>query len=112
LTIANNSTTASAVINVASLGGVGNGATNISIKNANIRGGTNTVANVFGIVNSTTASLTAAGEDNDNLTIENNNITRVYRAIVAASNNTAGAIDNLRIIGTLLVVVMRQLCWF
>lgn len=95
LTIANTSTAAStAVIWIQSLG-TGLGATNNTIKNTNIINGSNTVAN-FGIyVAGSTISTTGTGEDNDNLTIQNNNINTMFYAIYARASTNAGNLDGL-----------------
>jgi hypothetical protein len=100
LSITNNSTSASSVIWNASSGGAGNGANNNTIKNLNIIGGSATTSGIYGISSSSTASLTTAAADNDNLTIQNNSIGKVYIGISALSSSTAGlAADGLVITG-------------
>jgi hypothetical protein len=77
-------------------GFTGAGATNDTIKNCNISTGTN-AATSYGIyVGSTT--IGTAGDDNDNLTIQNNNIFRAYYGIRADANAT-GLNNNLTITG-------------
>ncbi|MBL0355620.1 MAG: hypothetical protein IPP72_01465 [Chitinophagaceae bacterium] len=100
LTITNNNTAASSVIWNASAGGAGNGANSNTIKNLNIVGGSATTSGIYGISSSSTASLTTAAADNDNLTVQNNNIGKVYIGISALSSSTAGlASDGLLITG-------------
>ncbi|MBL7830124.1 MAG: hypothetical protein JNK41_03790, partial [Saprospiraceae bacterium] len=102
LTLNNSSTSAStAVVCVQSLGTT-LGATNDVIKNTKIIGGSNlptvNVAN-FGIhVAGTTVSTTATGDDNDNLTIQNNEINAVQYAIYARASSVAGGLDGLQIL--------------
>lgn len=88
-----NTATSGAVINVASMGGAGNGAHHVTIKNLNIVGGAITSGN-FGIASSATSSLTTGSADNDYLTIQNNNIEKVYIGINAIGTSTFES-DNL-----------------
>ncbi len=99
LTIQNNSTSANtSAIWISSLG-TGLGAENITIKNTNIMAGSNTVATIHGIyVGGTTITTSATGDDNDNLTIQNNSINKAYYGIYAAAGAT-GVNDNLTIKG-------------
>jgi len=93
LTITNNATSG-AVILLSSLGN-GAGATYNTIKNCNIVGGT-TTSSSYGIsIGGSTAG--SAGADNDNNTITDNNIGKVYTGIYAAASTTANATDNLTI---------------
>lgn len=95
LNIFNNSTATSAVISFGSLG-VGSGATNNTIKNCYIRGGSSTATGVIGIsVANTTISTSGTGADNDNLTITNNYVTRAYYGIFARGVASTGMNDNL-----------------
>ena len=73
--------------------GTGNGATNITIKNCNLSCGSNS-ATSYGIYAGSSATLGTAGDDNDNLTIQNNNIYKVYYGIAAVASST-GLNDNL-----------------
>ncbi len=95
LTISNTSTEFnSSAIWIASLG-TGAGATNNTIKNCNIAAGSNAVQ-TFGIV-ATSTSLFMIGQDNDNLTIQNNAITKAYYGIAAVADDAAMN-DNLMIV--------------
>jgi trimeric autotransporter adhesin len=98
LSIINTSTGAStAAIWVSSLGTL-LGATNNVIKNCNIMAGSTTVTSVFGIhVGGTTISTAGTGNDNDNLTIQNNNIMRAYWGIYSRAT-TAGRNTNTQIL--------------
>ena len=95
LTITNTATTAPTAISLISLG-TGAGATNNTIKNTNISTGSN-AATSYGIwVGSST--IGTAGDDNDNLTIQNNAITKAYYGIRADANAT-GLNNSLSITG-------------
>src|SRR4030095_9278524 len=64
---------------VASLGGVGNGASDNTIKNLVIIGGSSTITGtqgVYGVVSSANNSMTTGNADNDNLTVTNNAISK------------------------------------
>jgi hypothetical protein len=99
LTIANTGTgTSSAVVCMTSTG-VNAGATNDVIKNTNVAGTTTTataqtLAGIFS--GSSTISITSAGADNDNNTIQNNSITKtsygIYSGGASAANKNAGTI--------------------
>lgn len=95
LTLENTSTlTNTAVVWVSSLGTAA-GATNNTIKNTNIKGGSNTVSSVFGIhVGGTSISTTGSGADNDDLTLHNNAISKAYYGIYAVGT-AAGVNDDL-----------------
>ncbi len=98
LTISNTSTAANtAAVWVSSLG-TATGATNNTIKNCNIKAGANGAAgNTFGIyVAGTSISTSGTGNDNDNLTIDNNSISKAYYGIYAQATST-GVNDNLLI---------------
>ncbi|MBK8923827.1 MAG: HYR domain-containing protein [Saprospirales bacterium] len=97
LSFINASTSSSAAIWVASLA-AGAGATNNTIKNLIIEGGIGTTSNIFGIASKASSSITTTGNDNDNLLIQNNAISKVYTGISALSVGTAGATDGLIII--------------
>ncbi|MBI5216970.1 MAG: proprotein convertase P-domain-containing protein [Ignavibacteriae bacterium] len=89
LTISNTSTASStAAIWVASLG-TGAGSTNVTIKNCNIAAGSNTVTSTFGIfVGGASISTSGTGDDNDNLTVNNNSITKAYYGLYARASAT------------------------
>ncbi|MBS1510736.1 MAG: hypothetical protein JST86_07855 [Bacteroidetes bacterium] len=88
LTIVNNQATTSAVIWNAALGGAGNGANNNTFKNLIITGGSGSVSTVVGIANAATGSITTAGDDNNNLTIQNCSISKVLIGIEAIGTAT------------------------
>jgi trimeric autotransporter adhesin len=98
LTIENTSTnTNTAAIWVSSLG-TALGATDNIIRNCIVSGGSNSVSSSFAIqVSGTSISTSATGNDNDNLTISNNDIRRAYVGIHARAT-TSGKNDNLVII--------------
>lgn len=99
LTISNNlDVPNSAVIWVASQA-TGAGATFNKIKNCNISGGSNAISPIFGIFAGGT-SISAGldpGDDNDNLTIENNVISKTFYGIYALAS-ASGANNNLTIL--------------
>jgi hypothetical protein len=99
LTLSNtNTVTGTTVLFVASLGAAA-GATNDAIKNCTIQNGTVGAAAVtnFGIFAGNTSGA-ANGEDNDNLTIQNNTIRKTTIGIQAIGGATAGQQnDNLLI---------------
>ena len=97
MTITNTNTgTSSAVVCIESLG-AGLGATNDTVKNTNIVGSGNTQT-LFGIfAGSTTISTSSLGADNNNNTIQNNNISKTQFGIYsqgasAAAKNTGNVI--------------------
>ncbi|MCX7833687.1 MAG: hypothetical protein N2490_05705, partial [Ignavibacteria bacterium] len=97
LTFSNTSTSSSAVFQVISLG-TGQGANNVTIRNCNIATGSNS-AITYGI-HAGSATLGTAADDNDNLSILNNNIIRAYNAIWVRSASTGtGLLDGLTISG-------------
>jgi hypothetical protein len=91
LTWENTSTlTNTAAIWVTSLG-TNLGAENNTIKNCMIKAGSSTVTSTFGIhVGGTSISISGTGADNNNLVIDNNEITRAYYAIYARGLATTG----------------------
>ncbi|MCX7736667.1 MAG: T9SS type A sorting domain-containing protein [Candidatus Kapabacteria bacterium] len=92
LTFINTSTSSSiATIHVASFTG---GANNNTIKNCNISTGSNTTTNFAIYVADNAISTSGAGNDNDNLTIDNNVITRAYYGIYVGGNASVRT-DNL-----------------
>lgn len=99
MTITNTSTgTSSAVVCLTSLG-TGLGATGNTVKNTNIVGTTTTAtaATLVGIFSgSSTVSITSTGADNDNNTIQNNNITKtsygIYSGGASAANKNTGTV--------------------
>lgn len=96
LTITNTSTTSPSAVSLASLG-TGLGATNNIIKNCNISTGVSTATGYGIAVGGSTPGTT--GADNDNVTIQNNNITVATVSIYAAgtASSTTGGDDNLQI---------------
>lgn len=85
LTLTNTSTTSPATVCISSLG-TGAGATNDTIKNTNIATGSN-AATSYGIW-AGSATIGTAGDDNDNLTIQNNSISKAYYGIRADAGAT------------------------
>ncbi|MFY7883874.1 MAG: hypothetical protein ACOVOV_03390, partial [Dolichospermum sp.] len=99
LNITNTSTSANvAVVKVTSLG-LGLGATYNTIKNCNIANGSTAVVNYGVSISGATANT--AGADNDNITIQNNNISNCTTGIYASGTvaNTSGGLDTLNITG-------------
>jgi hypothetical protein len=104
LTLTSTNQTASAAVWVGSQGPAA-GATNITLRNLNVTGGSSVNTTSFGIYvaeGPTTASPApttfGTGDDNDNLTIQNNAITTAYEAIYARGASVATAYDGLQII--------------
>ena len=98
LTITNTSLSGTtAAIWVGSLG-TGLGSKYITIKNCNLANGF-TIATSYGIFAGASSGIGTAGDDNDNLTIQNNNINTSYYGIWAQASGSAGANDNLQITG-------------
>ena len=95
LTMTNNNASAAAVIWLKS-NGTGLGATNNTIKNVNIVGGS--VTATYGIALSGT-TIGTAGADNDNNTLQNNSISTVFYGIYANGTAavSAGGLDGLAI---------------
>ncbi len=92
LTFVNTSTSGNiATIHVASFTG---GANNNTIKNCNISTGSNTSISFAIYVADNTIGTTGAGNDNDNLTIDNNVITKAYYGIYVGGNASVRT-DNL-----------------
>ncbi|MBP9848351.1 MAG: fibronectin type III domain-containing protein, partial [Flavobacterium sp.] len=98
LSILNTSTSGSSVVWIASTGGATSGANNITVKNTKVKGGSGTTSGIYGIVSSTTSSFTTGAENNDNLVIQNNEVTKVYNGI-SAFNNSTSTQDGLLISG-------------
>ena len=99
LTITNSNTTAPSGISLISLG-LGLGATDNTIKNCNITTGVATSA-AFGIAVGGSTPGTS-GSDNDNITLQNNNITTglsVGIYVNGTASTSAGGNDNLNITG-------------
>jgi|GEM_PF-7090266 len=89
LSITNTYTSTSAVVLLSSLG-TNNGCRNVTLKNLNLTGGSNTSSGVYGIcATSTTTASTNSSYDHDTITIEGNTIQRVYYGISAYSATTA-----------------------
>ncbi len=104
LTLTSNNPSANAAVWVGSQG-AGNGSTNITLRNLNVVGGNTGVDESYGIYVSAgpspytfALSTIAYGDDNDNLVIQNNAITRATEAIFAKANGTATAYDGLQIV--------------
>ncbi|GAA4382370.1 ESPR-type extended signal peptide-containing protein [Hymenobacter koreensis] len=98
LTLTSTNTGASAVVWVGSLGDAA-GATNITIKNLNVVGGSVSSSTAFGIYAAgTTLSTSGTGADNDNLVIQNNVVSTAYSGI-HARGTTAGLLDGLQVTG-------------
>ncbi|MEI6764877.1 MAG: CARDB domain-containing protein [Bacteroidota bacterium] len=96
LSITNNSTSSyTAAIWVASLGTAA-GATNITIKNCNITCGSISTSAIAGVYSGGTSSLSAAGDDNDYLTLQNNLVTKSYYGYFLLGSST-GPHDNVTI---------------
>ncbi|MBO0358234.1 T9SS type A sorting domain-containing protein [Hymenobacter sp. BT186] len=101
LTLTSANTGSSAVVWVGSLGDAA-GATNITLQNLNVVGGSVTSSTAFGIYAAgTTLSATGTGGDNDNLVIQNNAISSAYEAIYARGTST-GLLNGLQITGNQL----------
>ena len=100
LNFTNASTTAnSAVFQIISLGSNA-GATDNAIRNCIITGGINSVTTIFGIfAGGASISTSGTGADNDNLTIQNNNISKVYYGIYARGVAASGILEGLNITG-------------
>ncbi|MBK9335078.1 MAG: T9SS type A sorting domain-containing protein [Lewinellaceae bacterium] len=98
----NTITTASAAVWVASTTAPGSGATNNTVKNLIIEGGIGTTANVFGIASKASTALTTSASDNDNLTIQNNAISKVYTGISVTGVNAPTAADGLLVTGNVI----------
>jgi hypothetical protein len=101
LTITNTATTAPTVISLISLG-TGLGATNNTVKNCNISTGVQSTTGYGIAVGGSTPGTT--GADNDNTTIQNNNITNCAVGIYAIGTAAviAGGDDNLNITGNII----------
>ena len=80
LTIENTNTSAATAAIWLASNGVGAGATNNTIKNCNIKTGTNATATTYGIF-SGGSTIGTAGSDNDYMTIQNNYIYKAYQGI-------------------------------
>ncbi|MCC2546062.1 T9SS type A sorting domain-containing protein [Hymenobacter sp. BT175] len=97
-----NTATASAVVWVTSLG-TGAGATFNTLKNLNIIGGSPTLSSSFGVYAAgTTLSTSGTGAGNDNLTVQNNAISRAYSGIHARGVASTGLLETLLIEGNLI----------
>jgi hypothetical protein len=90
LTLSNTSTAASTEALWVSSLGTAAGAANVTIKNCVIATGVGTTASTYGIY--------ASGDDNDNLTIQNNDFSKAYYGIYAYASST-GLNNNLTIVG-------------
>ncbi|MCX6243595.1 MAG: T9SS type A sorting domain-containing protein [Bacteroidetes bacterium] len=98
LTLTN--TTASGTTAVVWIGsnGTGAGTNYITVKNCNLANGFN-IGTSYGIFAGASSGLGTAGNDNDNLTLQNNNINTSYYGIWAQATSAAGQMDNLQMIG-------------
>ncbi|RTQ49594.1 T9SS type A sorting domain-containing protein [Hymenobacter gummosus] len=96
LTLTSTNTGGSAVVWVGSLGDAA-GATNVTLKNLNVVGGSVTSTTAFGIYAAgTSLSTSGTGGDNDNLVIQNNVVSSAYQAIYARGTTT-GVLDGLQV---------------
>jgi hypothetical protein len=91
-----NNATNGAVIQVISLG-TGAGSTDNTIRNCYLTGGSVTATNYGIYTGQATLSTTGKGDDNDNLTIQENNISKANYGIYCRANST-GLTDNLQIL--------------
>ena len=92
LTLENtNAASNTAVIRLLSLGS-GQGCTDVTIRNCNIKAGANNLSNIFGIfIGSSTGSIStgnAGGEDYDNISILENNISKCREGIFARGTSS------------------------
>ena len=108
LLIENTATTGSTAVVWVASAGTGNGCSGNIIKNCFIKGGDKANTTGFGIYSGgNTISTTGLGDDNDNLTIQNNVILKNYYGIysVASANGLNNALNiNSNIIGDTSVV--------
>ncbi|MFN7327330.1 MAG: beta strand repeat-containing protein, partial [Chitinophagales bacterium] len=96
LSIINTSTAASTTGLFVSSSAI-NPATNLTIKNCTIQSGVSTTATTYGIA-AGGATIGSTGFDIDNLTIENNSVSKAYNGIsVLGTNNLPNNNDNLAI---------------
>lgn len=80
--------TNTAVFQLSSLG-AGSGVTDITIRNSNIKGGSNTVTSAFGIfVGGASISTSGSGADNNSVTISNNAISKCRFGIYARGTSS------------------------
>lgn len=101
LTITNTSATSPVTIGLISLG-TGAGATNNTIKNCVINTGSNAATSYA--IHIGAATIGTGGADNDNITIQNNTITKAYNAIWAngTASASAGGLDGLNITNNII----------
>ena len=97
LTITNTNATSPAAIWIGSVTS-STGTTGNTVKNCNISTGSN-AATSYGIAVSNATTIGIGGADNDNVTIQNNNITQCYHGIFASgtASISLGGLDNLNI---------------
>ena len=99
-----NAASNTAAIRLLSLG-AGQGCTDVTIRNCNIKGGTNTLTNIFGIfIGSLTGSIStgnAGGEDYDNISILENNISKCREGIFARGTSS-DQMQNLIVSGNII----------
>jgi hypothetical protein len=96
LTITNTSSTGSKATIWIGSNGAGQGSANNVIKNCNISNGYVTSTS-YGIFIGSSAAIGSSGDDNDNITIQNNSISKAYRGIWAQASSN-GLNDSLKII--------------
>lgn len=103
LMFVNNSSSAnSSVFQLMSLG-IGQGATDNTIRNTKIMAGANNVTTTYGIfVAGTAHTSSGTGADNDNLSIIDNHISRCYYGINARGIGTTGELEGLVISGNII----------
>lgn len=94
LTIRNTATSGTVAAIHISSSGTNAGTKNAVIKNCNVEAGSNIINTTYGIVAGSTTVSTTGGGDNDNLTIENNKISKAAYGI-AVRGTSAANLDNL-----------------
>lgn len=103
LTIQNNSTATNTAAIWVSSAGANQGASDISIKNTKIVGGSRTVVSSFGIyIAGTSISTTGTGADNRLILIENNIVERAYIGVYARGVLTTGRLDSVMIANNII----------
>ncbi|MCX6252216.1 MAG: GEVED domain-containing protein [Bacteroidetes bacterium] len=97
LSIINNSTAGNTASVWIASQGTGAGTNHVTIRNCNIANGFNTQGS-YGIFAGSASAIGTSGDDNDNLTLQNNNISKAYIGIWTQANAT-GLLDNLQVVG-------------
>ncbi|MBL0177025.1 MAG: hypothetical protein IPP94_17510 [Ignavibacteria bacterium] len=96
LTINNTNTASCTPVWIASLG-TGQGATNVTLKNCTLSTGSTTATTTYGVFTGASSAVGTAGDDNDQLLIQNNAINTAYYGVYAAAGST-GLLDGLQIL--------------